>query len=120
MESLLDDLPSEIAEQIHPDWRRNEAEYWADRDRLLPEYRDLWIGYANGSVIASGRSAVEVFHEAQGSGLHPFVTCVGREREPCRMRRASFAYDAAYPGEPLPVLSLELRKRRQSVGLLLD
>jgi hypothetical protein len=47
----------------------------------------------------SGASAVEVFHAAQESGLHPFVTCVGREDEPCRMRRAVFSYDPTYPTE---------------------
>jgi hypothetical protein len=31
---------------------------------------------------------VAVVHMAEASGRHPFVTCVGREDEPCRMRRA--------------------------------
>ena len=35
MRSLADALPPEIAGQIHPAWRRNEADYWAARDRLL-------------------------------------------------------------------------------------
>jgi hypothetical protein len=35
MKSLADALPPEFARQIHPDWRKNEAAYWAVRDQLL-------------------------------------------------------------------------------------
>ncbi|MBI1929907.1 hypothetical protein HYR99_37355 [Candidatus Poribacteria bacterium] len=92
MKSLINGLPPEIAQRIHPDWQKNEADYWAHRVQLLTQYRDQWIGFANGQVIVSGSSAVEVFHAAQQSGLHPFVACVGREHEPCHMRRAVFSY----------------------------
>src|SRR5438105_14637549 len=95
MKSLADELPPEIARQIHPDWRKNEAAYWVVRDRLLSQYQDQWIGFADGAVIASGSSPVAVFHAAEESGRNPFVTCVGRENEPCRMRQVSFAYDAS-------------------------
>ena len=36
------------------------------------------------------------------------------------MRRASFAYDGSYPGEPLPILTLEFRPVSGSPGLTLD
>ncbi|MFI5453895.1 MAG: hypothetical protein ACHRXM_00425 [Isosphaerales bacterium] len=52
-------------------------------------------------MIASGTSPVTVFHAAEATGLHPFFICVGREEEPCRIRRAAFPYDASYPGESL-------------------
>ena len=120
MKSLIEGLPPEIARRIHPDWRSNEAEYWVHRDELLVQYRDQWIGFANGRVIVSGASPVEVFHTAQESGLHPFVTCVGHEHEPCRMRRATFAYDATYPGEPLPVVTVEFRKHVGSPGVVME
>jgi hypothetical protein len=84
--SLIEGLPPEIAKRIHPDWRKNEAEYWAQRDTLLRQYADQWIGFAEGRVIVSGTSPVEVFHTAQASGKHPFVTRVGHENEPNRMR----------------------------------
>ena len=86
MQSLADKLPPEIARRIHPDWRKNEAGYWAVREQLLAQYRDQWIGFADGAVIASGTSPVAVFHAAAATGRHPFVTCVGREDEPTRMR----------------------------------
>jgi len=35
MKSIADQLPPMIAAKIHPDWRKNEAEYWAIRDRLI-------------------------------------------------------------------------------------
>lgn len=100
MKSLADGLPPEIARQIHPAWRQNEAAYWAVRNQLLDRYRGQWVGFADGAVIASGTSPVEVFHAAETSGRHPFVTCVGREDEPGRIRRAAFPCDASYPGEP--------------------
>ena len=87
MKSWADELPREVASRVHPDWRKNEADYWAKRDGLLSQYRNLWMAFTNGKVIASGSSPVEVFKTAHESGQHPFVTCVGHEGEPTRMRR---------------------------------
>ena len=91
MQSLADKLPADIAWQIHPDWRKNEAEYWAVRDQLLDQYRGQWIGFADGQVIASGTSLVAVFHSAEATGRHPFFICVGKEDQPCRIRHVSFS-----------------------------
>jgi hypothetical protein len=118
--SLIEGLPPEITKRIHPNWQKNEAEYWAQRDTLLRQYADQWIGFAEGRVIVSGTSPVEVFHAAQASGKHPFVTRVGHENEPNRMRRASFPYDPSYSNEPLPVLTAEFRKQTGIPGLVLD
>ena len=120
MKSLADNLPPEIAREIHPDWRKNETEYWSVRDQLLNQYRNQLVGFADGAILASGTSPVAVFHAAAATGRHPFVTCVGREEEPCRMRRASFPYNGTYPGEPLPVLSVEFRPVSGSPGVVLD
>ncbi|MBI3271570.1 MAG: hypothetical protein HYZ53_21445 [Planctomycetes bacterium] len=120
MRSLADGLPPEIASRLHPDWRKNEEGYWAVRDSLLLQYRGQWIGFAKGAVVASGTSPVEVLHAAQQSGLHPYLICVGREDEPCRMRRAGFAYDTAYTGEALPRINVEFRVTRGSPGEVLD
>jgi hypothetical protein len=110
MKSIADQLPPEIARQIHPDRRQNEAEYWAVRDQLLGQYQGQWIGFANGKVIASGTSPVAVFHAAEATGLHPFLICVGREEEPYRIRRVTFPYDASYPSEALPSICVEFRQ----------
>lgn len=120
MKSIVDGLPPEIARQIHPDRRKNEEGYWAARPHLLEQYRDQWIAFAGGMVIASGDSPVAVFHAGETSGLHPFFICVGREEQPCRIRRSSFAYDATYPGEALPVLTLEFRPASGTPGVVLD
>jgi hypothetical protein len=120
MKSIVDQLPAEITGQIHPDRRKNEEAYWAVRDQLLDQYRDQWIGFADGRVIASGSSPVTVFHEAEATGLHPFFICVGREDEPCRIRRAVFPYDASYVGEALPLTRVESRQLSGSPGLALD
>ena len=120
MESLADKLPPEVATQIHPTWRANETEYWKAREGLLDTYRDRWIAFADGGVIASGTSPVEVMHAGQATGKHPYVTCVGRELEPSRMRRSSFSYDKTYPGEPLPVIPVEFRIRQGAPGVVFD
>lgn len=120
MNSLADALPPEIAQQIHPDWRRNEREYWAVRDQLLGQFRNQWIGFANGGVIASGVIAVDVFHRAMASGLHPYITCVGREDEPCRIRRSTYSYDTTYPAAAMPVITVEFRTSTGSPGTVRD
>ena len=120
MKSLADELPPEIAKQVHPEWRKNETGYWAVRDQLLSQHKGRWIGFAAGKVIASGTRPVIVFHAAQQAAEHPFVTCVGREQEPYRMRRSSFAYDTGYPGEALPILRVEFRCRGGIPGPILD
>ena len=120
MESLADRLPPEIARQIHPDWRKNEVSYWAVRDQLLAQYRDRWIAFADGAVIAACKTSLDVFHTPGVVGRHPFVTCVWREEEPYRIRRATFAYDPTYPGQALPLVSAEFRSVSGSAGLVLD
>jgi hypothetical protein len=93
MKSVADGLPPEIAKQIHPDWRKNEADYWKVRDLLLTQYQGQWIGFADGVVVATGTRPVVVLHAAAKAAEHPFVTCVGHEDVPTRMRRVNFAYD---------------------------
>lgn len=109
MKSLADGLPPEIAQQIHADWHKNEAAYWTMRDQLLGQYQDQWISFADGKVVAFGTRPVAVFHAAHKAAEHPFVICVGREDEPYRMRRTTFAYDASYPVEALPAASTHRR-----------
>jgi hypothetical protein len=65
LKSIADQLPPEVAQQIHPDRRKKEKDYWNVRDQLLEQYRDLWIGFAGGKVIASGKSPVAVFQAAE-------------------------------------------------------
>lgn len=120
MKNIADQLPPDIARQIHPDRRKNESAYWAVRDQLLEQYRGQWIGFADGRVIASGSSPVTVFHAAEASGLHPFFICVGREEDPCRIRRTAFPYDASYAGEALPSIRVEFRQTSGSPGVTLD
>jgi predicted aspartyl protease len=121
MKSLADGLPPDIARQVHPDWRKNEAAYWAVRDQLLGQYQGQWIGFADGAVIAAGSTPLEVFLAVHQSGRHPFVTRLGHEDEPWyRIRRMSFSYDTTYPSAALPVLNAEFRAASGSTGLLLD
>src|SRR5947207_15616547 len=91
MKSLADAVPSEIARQIHPDWRKNEAAYWAVRDQLLEQYQGRWIAFADGAVIAAATALLDVYHSPGVLERHPFVICVGREDEPYRIRDARFS-----------------------------
>jgi len=120
MKSIVDQLPTEIAGQIHPDRRKNETAYWTARDQLLGQYRGQWIGFADGRVVASGSSPVTVFHAAEATGLHPFFICVGREEEPSRIRRVAFPYDTSYAGEALPLIRVEFRQVSGSPGIAFD
>ena len=99
MKSLVEGLPPEIADQISPVWRKNETDYWSQREDLKPQYDGQWVAFVDGKVAVSGTSPVEVLHRAREISQHPFVTCVGREDKPCRMRRSVFPYDSSYPGE---------------------
>ncbi len=114
MRSLADGLPPEIARQVHPDWRKNEAAYGDVREKLLDQYHGQWIGFADGQVVASGNRPVVVLHASCEAAEHPFFVCVGRENEPFRMRRVTFASDAAYPSQSLTVNRAEFRQSSQS------
>ena len=94
MKSRADGLPADVARHVHPDWRTNEAAYWTVRDQLLSQYQGQWIGFADGAVVASGTRPVIVLHAARQVAEHPFVTCVGQEHEPYKVRRATPAYNA--------------------------
>jgi len=48
--SLIEGLPAEIAKRVHPDWKKNETEYWVQRDTLLRHY-------ANGLALPKGASS---------------------------------------------------------------
>ncbi len=114
---VLERLPPEVAARVHPDWKKNEKAYWARRESLLREYKGQWIAFADDAVVASGDSPVRVLHAAQRTGRHPFVTCVGRENEPQRMRRSIYSYDSSYPGEPLPRAAVDFRSRPGGSGV---
>src|SRR5260221_14255546 len=98
MTSLADGLPPEMAQYVHPEWRANETEYWANRDGLLDTFRGLWVAFAGGTVIASGKNSLAIFEAAELSGRHPFVTYVGGEDVADRIRKVIFPYDPTGPG----------------------
>lgn len=90
MKSPSDGLPPDVAQHVHPDWRKNEAAYWAARDQLLSQYQGQWIGFAASAVVANGTRPVIVLHAARQIAEHPFVTCVGQEDEPYKVRPVTF------------------------------
>lgn len=120
MERILSKLPPAVAARVHPDWKRNEQAYWAQRATLLRQYEGQWIGFADDAVIASGDRPVQVLHAAQRTGRHPFVTRVGHEDTPQRMRRRIYSYDSTYPGEPLPRVAVDFRSSPGGAGMTFE
>ena len=97
MKSLADGLPPEIARQIHPDWRKNEAAYWLKRDALLSQYEGQWIAFAEGAVVVAARTPLEIFLAVQNSDDRPFVVRVGHEDEPWyHIRRANGSWGGMF------------------------
>ena len=90
MTRIIDQLPAEIAKRMHPDRRKNEAGYWAVRNELLARYLGQWIGFADGIVVASGSSPVQVFHAAEATGKQPFFIRVGNEMQASRIRGVAY------------------------------
>lgn len=109
MNSAYDALPQEIRERINPKWRENELEYWRQREQLLAQYKDRWVAFADGKVVVEGKTPTAVSHEAKRVAEAPYVTCVGHEDEPTKIRTTIFTYDTGYNGEPLPMISVEMR-----------
>ena len=120
MDTLLDGLPAEIKSRVHPDWVRNETAYWAARADIAKRYTGLWIAFADGAVIAAGERIVEVAHKAKQLGKHAFVTRVGFEGIPQRIRRMAFGYDTSYHGEALPVISVRFAESQDQAGKQFD
>ena len=118
--SLAEGLPPEMAKQLHPDWYKNEADYWAVRDTLLEQYRNLWIAFSDGRVVAANQRPSLLFREARDKTSHPYVACVGREEVGLRMRRSVFAYDTSYPGESMPVVRAEFQSDPAGPPVVLD
>lgn len=95
MNSAYDALPPEIQKLINPKWRKNELEYWRQRDQLLEQYKYRWIGFADGKVIVEGKNPTAVFHEAKRITKAPYVTCVGHEDEPAQLRGRTMVFTPA-------------------------
>lgn len=86
MKSLADGLPPDIARQVHPDWRKNEADYWKVRDQVLQQHEGQWIAFADGVVFCFGSPPRPSLSGGTGIGKHPYVIRAGHEEEPCRIR----------------------------------
>ena len=73
MKSLADALPPEITRQISPEWRKNEAEYWAVRDQLLSQYQGQWIAFSSDGcrIIAAAESLERLEELLEAVGEDP-------------------------------------------------
>jgi predicted aspartyl protease len=120
MSTLADGLPAEIKSHVHPDWVRNEAAYWAARADIAKRYTGLWVAFADGDVIAASERIVDVAHKAKQLGKHAFVTRVGFENVPQRIRRMAFTYDTNYHGEALPVIAVRFAESQDQAGKQFD
>ena len=98
MKNIADQLPPEIARQIHPDRRKNETAYWVARDQLLDPYRDHWIGFADGKVVASGSKSRYRVSRSRGNGSAPFfhLRGAGRRTVPHPPRHVSVRHELSW------------------------
>lgn len=80
--SIADALPPDVARQVHPDWRKNEAAYWAVREVLLGPYQGPWIAFSDGAVIVVAAAPLDVFLAVNQLRTHPYIVRVGYESTP--------------------------------------
>ena len=118
--SLADGLPPHIAARISPEWRANEAGYWAAREELMGEFAGRWVAFAGGEVVAAGGRHVEVSHRGHAAHPRAFVTRVGFEDVPARIRRVEFPYDPSYGDEPMPYVTVVASAGPGRVAVTLD
>lgn len=99
-------LPQDQQERLHADFLANEQAYLQMRDSLLRQHAGQWVAIHDGKVVAVGPQLLDVMERASACGGHPYIALVGKEDAVVfRVRRASFAYDAAYQPFPLPRLN---------------
>src|SRR5688500_8451735 len=87
MKSFADALPPKSPVKSTPTGGRMRPPIGRLATISLANIMGSGLGLPMGIVIASGSSPVAVFHDAEATGRNPFVTRVGRESEPVRMRR---------------------------------
>ncbi len=103
--TLTQYLPEEQKKRLHPDFVKNEQQYWQIRDQLLQKYRGQWVAFHQGQVVAVGKDLFDITDQVGRLGCHAYIAKVGEEDQVVfQIRRVDFAYDTAYQPFALPRL----------------
>ena len=98
-------MPAELRIRLDAEYLENEETYVALRAKLMETHKGLWVGIANGDVVASGKDMMDVWDQALLVAKQPYLTRVGNEVLEVRIRSLSFAYDHEYKSYALPVVA---------------
>lgn len=96
-------LPEEQRKRLHPDFLKNEQQYWQMRDRLLKQYQGKWVALHQGKVVAASEDLFHITDQVGKLGCHAYIAKVGEEDQVVfQVRRRDFAYDTSYHPFALP------------------
>src|SRR5437773_1135527 len=110
-------MPTELRARLDAEFLKNERAYVELRPKLLETHKGLWVGIANGDVVASGKNMMEVWDKALLASKHPYLARVGNEALEVRIRSLSFGYDHEYESYALPVVEATFSNYHRSQEL---
>lgn len=96
-------LPEEQKKRLHPDFVKDEQQYWRMRDQLLRQYRGQWVAIHQGQVVAVGQDIFAITDQVGKLGCRAYIAKVGEEDKVVfQVRQINFAYDTSYQPFALP------------------
>jgi hypothetical protein len=96
-------LPERQKKRLHPDFVKNEQQYWRMRDQLLKQYQGKWVAVHQDQVVAVSQDIFNITDQVGQLGCHAYIAKVGEEdRVVFQVRRQDFAYDTSYQPFALP------------------
>jgi uncharacterized protein (DUF433 family) len=76
-------LPDEQRKRLHPDFLKNEQQYWQMRDQLLLKYGGQWVAFHQGQVVAVGQDLFDITDQVGQLDCHAYIAKVGEEDQVC-------------------------------------
>jgi hypothetical protein len=96
-------LPEVQKKRLHPDFVKNEQQYWRMRGELLKQYQGKWVAIHQGRVVAVSQDIFNITDQVGELGCHAYIAKVGEEDKVVfQVRRKDFAYDTSYQLFALP------------------
>ena len=96
-------LPEVQKKRLHPDFVKNEQQYWRMRGELFKQYQGKWVAIHQGRVVAVSQDIFNITDQVGELGCHAYIAKVGKEDKVVfQVRRKDFAYDTSYQLFALP------------------
>jgi len=70
-------LPEEQKKRLHPDFVKNEQQYWRRRDQLLKQYLGRWVAFHQGQIVAVSQDIFNITDQVGKLSCHAYITKVG-------------------------------------------